>query len=166
MSVLSSNTTVTTERPYFEIERTSSTFGIPDIARSTATVTYCSTSTGESAGAAVITWTWTFVTSGTASIGRSSAARMPRTTKSAVDMSTTARWRRDQAMMRAKSGTSLLLAEGALHDRALEREDAVDDDPLALAQPAQHLDPPGGAAAEGHGMDLEVSVRLQNEHDV
>ena len=31
----SSNTTVTTERPYFEIERISSTFGIPDIARST-----------------------------------------------------------------------------------------------------------------------------------
>ena len=48
--------------------------GMPAIAVSTGKLTYCSTSTGPSAGAAVITWTWTFVTSGTASIGTCAAA--------------------------------------------------------------------------------------------
>src|SRR6185295_600817 len=157
MSVPSSNTTLITERPYFEIERTSSTLGIPDIARSTATVTYCSTSTGDSAGAAVITWTWTLVTSGTASMGSSIADRMPTTMKSAVATSTTARCASDQATMRPRSSTSRLLAEGALQDRALEREHAADDDPLPLAQPAQDLDPSPGALSQGHGVHLEVS---------
>jgi hypothetical protein len=55
MSVSSSNTTVTTDTPYFDSERISVTFGRPDIARSTGMLMYCSTSTGESAGAAVMT---------------------------------------------------------------------------------------------------------------
>ena len=91
MSVPSSKTTVTTDSPYLEMDRTSSTLGIPDIARSTGTVTYCSTSTGDSAGAAVITWTWTFVMSGTASIGRFTAECTPTITRSAVAISTSAR---------------------------------------------------------------------------
>src|SRR5678815_5102427 len=99
MSVPSSKTTVTTDRPYFEIERTSSTFGIPDIARSTGTVTYCSTSTGESAGAEVITWTWIVVTSGTASIGSFDAAWIPSATSSNVATRTMGRLRKDQRTM-------------------------------------------------------------------
>lgn len=54
MSVPSWNTTVTTERPYFDTDRTCAIFGKPDIARSTGMLMYCSTSTGDSAGAAVI----------------------------------------------------------------------------------------------------------------
>jgi hypothetical protein len=72
MSVSSSKTTVTTETPYFESERISVTFGRPDMARSTGMLMYCSTSTGDRAGAAVMIWTWMLVTSGTASIGSAS----------------------------------------------------------------------------------------------
>ena len=46
MLVSSRNTIVTTESPYFDTERTSVERGTPAIARSTGTVTYCSTSTG------------------------------------------------------------------------------------------------------------------------
>src|SRR6185503_12399231 len=124
MSVPSSNTTVTTERPYFEIDRTSSTFGIPDIARSTGTVTYCSTSVGDSAGAGVMICTWTLVTSGTASIGRSIAERTPTSTRRPVATSTIARFRNDQATTALRMLTSLLLslffAERPLEDRALD----------------------------------------------
>ncbi len=70
MSVPSLNTIVTTETPNFEIERISSTFGSPLIAPSTGNDRSDSTSSGESAGASVITCTCTFVRSGTASIGR------------------------------------------------------------------------------------------------
>ena len=51
------NTIVTTDKPYREIERTSSTWGIPDIDRSTGKVTYCSISKGEREGAEVMTCT-------------------------------------------------------------------------------------------------------------
>src|SRR6185295_10458872 len=122
MSVPSSNTTLITERPYFEIERTSSTLGIPDIARSTGTVTYCSTSTGDSAGAAVITWTCTLVTSGTASMGRTRAERTPTITSNPVAIRTSARLASDQATTRLSRTTSVLLAERALQDGALQRE--------------------------------------------
>src|SRR3954452_23583717 len=139
MLVASVKTMVTTDSPYFESDRTCSTFGVPAIARSTGTVTYCSTSTGESAGAAVMTCTWTFVTSGTASIGSSSAARTPATTRSRDAMITIARWRRDQATTWVRSCTSLLLAEGALEDGALQGEDPLDHDLFALAQATQDL---------------------------
>src|SRR6188472_315319 len=155
MSVPSSKTTVTTDRPYFEIERTSSTFGIPDIARSTGTVTYCSTSTGDSAGAAVITWTCTLVTSGTASIGRSAADRIPTITRSAVAISTTARWRSDQATMRPRRITSLSFAEAALQDRALDAEHAVDHDLFTRAQAAEDLHAARRRPTQGHGVQLE-----------
>src|SRR3954452_6328638 len=167
MLVSSVKTMVTTDRPYFEIDRTCSTFGIPAMARSTGTVTYCSTSTGESAGAAVITWTWTLVTSGTASIGNSRAERTPATTNSSVAAITIARWRRDQATTLVSSTISLLLfAEGALEDGALEGEDAVDHHPLAVAQPTQDLDASRRSPAQRHRMHLEIAVGLKDEHDL
>src|SRR6476661_946847 len=122
MSVASSNTTVTTDRPYLESDRISVTRGMPAMARSTAVLTYCSTSTGDSAGAAVMIWTWTFVTSGTASIGRSMAELTPAITSSAVPSRTSARCRSDHPTMAVSRRTLLLLAEGALHDRALHGE--------------------------------------------
>src|SRR4051812_32769634 len=166
MSVPSSKATVTTERPYLETERTSSTFGMPDIARSTGTVTYCSTSIGESAGAGVMICTWTLVMSGTASMGRSTAERTPTMIRRAVARRTIARWRSDQATMRPRKITSLLLAEGALQDRALEREDAVDNHLLAGAQAAQDFDATAGGAAHRDRVSLEVAVGLADEDDL
>src|SRR5262245_27367600 len=166
MSVPSSNTTVTTDSPYLVMERTSSTLGIPDMARSTGTLTYCSTSIGDSAGAGVITWTCTLVMSGTASIGSSTAECTPMITSNTVSSSTTARWRSDQATTPDRNFTSVLLAERALEDGALEREHAVDDDLLAGAQAAQDLDAPAGGAAGGDGVKLEVAVGLAHEHHV
>ena len=77
MSVPSSNTRVMADRPKRESERTCVTFGSPFMTRSIGAVTYCSTSTGPSAGAFVSTCTCTLVTSGTASIGNSRAAYTP-----------------------------------------------------------------------------------------
>ena len=64
---------VTTEIPNLEIDRICSTLGRPLIAPSTGNESSDSTSSGESAGASVITWTCTLVRSGTASIGRLTA---------------------------------------------------------------------------------------------
>ena len=55
MSVPSSNTTVTTERPNFDTERISSTFGSPLMAVSTGKVMKLSTSSGASPGLSVST---------------------------------------------------------------------------------------------------------------
>src|SRR5215203_2263382 len=142
MSVPSSKTTVITDSPYLESDRTSSTLGIPDIARSTGTVTYCSTSTGDSAGAAVMIWTCTFVMSGTASMGRTSADRTPTSTSNPVATRTMARCESDQATIQLRRTTSVLLAEGVLEDRALERERAVDNDLLAGPEPTQDFGAP------------------------
>jgi hypothetical protein len=54
-STSSSNVTVTTESPTFEIDRTSVVRGRPSIATSIGYVTWFSTSTGDSPGASVIT---------------------------------------------------------------------------------------------------------------
>src|SRR4051812_40054133 len=116
MFVPSSKTMVTTEIPYFEMERTSVVRGMPAIARSTGTLTYCSTSVGARAGDVVMTCTWTFVMSGTASMGKVAAARAPTRTSSAVANSTRARLRRDQETIAERSDTSLLLAERAAQD--------------------------------------------------
>ena len=64
---------VTTEIPNLEIDRICSTLGRPLIAPSTGNESSDSTSSGDSAGASVITWTCTLVRSGTASIGRLAA---------------------------------------------------------------------------------------------
>src|SRR5688572_22117757 len=152
MSVSSSKTMVTTERPYLDSERTSSTRGIPAMARSTGTVTYCSISTGERAGEVVITCTCTVVTSGTASMGRAMAARMPAATSSTAAAMTMARWRSDQLTVRLSSSNSFLLAEGALQDRALQGEHTLDHDLFAVAQAAQDLAPTAGGAAERDGV--------------
>src|SRR5215831_6979468 len=109
MSVSSSKTTVTTESPYFDSDRISLTLGVPESARSTGTVTYCSTSTGDSAGDEVMTCTWMLVTSGTASMGSSKEDLIPTATKTMVAATTMARLASDQRTMAARSATLLLL---------------------------------------------------------
>src|SRR5262249_53366011 len=141
----------------------STTRGTPAIARSMGTVTYCSISTGDSAGADVMTWTCTLVRSGTASIGSLRAACTPKSTSSNVATSTMGRLRNDQPMMAERARTSVLLAEGALEHGALEREDAVDDHLLARAQAGDDLDLAGGGATERDAVDLEVAVGLAYE---
>src|SRR5688572_2800466 len=99
MSVPSSKATVTTDRPYLDVERTSVVLGMPAMARSTGTVTYCSTSAGDSAGADVMTCTCTLVTSGTASMGSCDAERRPSSVSSSAASTTTGRLASDQRTM-------------------------------------------------------------------
>src|SRR4051812_10842781 len=166
MSVPSWNTTVTTEMPYFEIERICVVLGMPAMARSMGTVTYCSISTGERAGAEVMTCTWIFVTSGTASMESVRAAFSPSRANSKVATRTSGRFRKDQPMMAEKSPTSVDPAKRVLQDGALEREHALDHHLFALTQPCQHLHFASGTLTERELVQLEVRIRLAHEHDV
>src|SRR4029078_4555348 len=94
------------------------------------------------------------------------AERTPTNTSSPVASRTIARCRSDQPTIRVSNHTSLLLAEGALQDRALEREDALDDDLLTTTQPAENLDPALRRSTDGDGVQLEVAVGMAHEHDV
>src|SRR6478609_8744535 len=90
---------VTTEMPNLEIDRICSTLGRPLIACSTGKERSVSTSSGESAGASVITWTCTLVRSGTASTGKLTAEYTPRPATNAVAIRTRNRLFRDDSMM-------------------------------------------------------------------
>src|SRR6187401_3481894 len=165
MSVPSANTTVTTDRPYFDTERISVLRGTPASARSTGTVTYCSTSTGESAGAAVITCTCTLVMSGTASMGSRTAEVTPSAINSRQATSTTGRLASDQRTTEESQLISFLLGERAAQHAALQREDAVDHHGFALAQTREHADSAQAGLAEVDLVQLEVAVGLPDEHD-
>ena len=91
MSVPSSNVTVTCESPNFEIDRTSSSPGRPEIACSTRVVIWRSVSSGESDAATVLTWTMMSGTSGKASIDRRETAIRPVGTSRNASASTTRR---------------------------------------------------------------------------
>src|SRR5262245_29261688 len=106
------------------------------------------------------------VMSGTASIGSSTADRAPTITSSAVRRTTIARWRSDHATTPDRNLTSVLLAERALEDGALEGEHPFDHHLLAGAQAAQDLGAAARGAAERHRVELEVLVGLAHEHDV
>src|SRR5689334_4198424 len=165
MSVPSSNTMVTTEMPYLEIERTSVVLGIPAIARSTGMLTYCSTSVGARAGDVVMTCTWTLVTSGTASMGKVNAARAPKRQSNAAPSRTTALFRSEKATTAESSPTSLLLAEGPAQDGALQGERPLDDDFFVLAQTGDYFDHSYGRFSEPDVVQLEIAVRMPHEHD-
>src|SRR5262249_39587822 len=135
--VSSENTTVTSETPYFDSERTCMVRGSPAMARSTGIVTYCSISIGDSAREDVMICTWTWVRGGTASMGSRSAAGTPSTTKSTAASSTTSRLRKDSWRMPRSSSISGLFAERALEQRALQGKDPFYDHLLAGAQPGQ-----------------------------
>ncbi len=68
---------VTCERPNLESERSSTMSGRPAISLSMGKVTSFSTSSGASAGTAVLICTCGLVMSGTASMGSRSIAQMP-----------------------------------------------------------------------------------------
>src|SRR5467141_797909 len=119
MSVPSRNTAVTVESPYLDVERSSVSAGMPPSTRSTGAVTYCSTSSGESADTAVMTCTCTVVTSGTASMGRLRAARIPPTRRAAAPATTSRRlWSARRTM--AESTPLFLFVQGGLQDDGLE----------------------------------------------
>jgi len=101
MLVPSSKTTVTTESPNLETERTSSRPGSPLIDSSTGVVMKRSTSSGPSAGAEVRICTWMLVTSGTASMGSDRIALRPPTTSSAESARTRKRFLRDHSRIRS-----------------------------------------------------------------
>jgi NitT/TauT family transport system substrate-binding protein len=76
------------------------------LARSIGMVTNVSTSSGPSAGAGVMIWTWTFVTSGTASIGTFCDATAPRRMNTEVSTKTIARRSILHAMRRSINRSS------------------------------------------------------------
>src|SRR4051812_7473158 len=139
MSVPSSKTIVTTDRPYLEIDRISVVRGVPAMARSTGMLTYFSTSTGDSAGAAVMTCTCTFVMSGTASMGSVNAARTPSARKTTDATRTMARFCRDNRTMAERTPMSLFLGDRALESDALQGEGTFDHHLFAFAEAVEDL---------------------------
>src|ERR1041384_7775424 len=95
-------------------------------------LTYCSTSTGDNAGAAVMICTWTLVMSGIASTGSRSAARTPNTASNAVANKTTARFFSDQATIADSSCTLFFLHQRVPQHRALQREGSLRHHALAF----------------------------------
>src|SRR6185369_15560323 len=85
--------------PKREVERTSLSFGSPEIACSKGAETWRSISSGERAGATVFTWTWTGVVSGKASRGSLKKASIPSTATTDQVTMTTRRWLRDQLII-------------------------------------------------------------------
>src|SRR5262249_35395326 len=142
MSVPSLNTTVTTETPNFEIDRICSTLGSPLMAPSTGNESSDSTSSGDSAGASVITCTCTFVRSGTASIGRWSAEYTPSAAIRSVPTITRKRFRSDDSMMAfsmdevstREPELSIVLGLVLEDELTLEDEGAAGDHRLARVQ--------------------------------
>ena len=160
MSVPSLKTIVTTETPNFEIDRICSTSGSPLIAPETGNDSSESTSSGESAGASVITWTCTFVRSGTASIGRWSAEYTPSPATSS------SRHQHEEAVVQRRfddgveHGLGLLFLVGSvLKDQlALEQESAGGDDLVSVGQAGLDLDAVAGLAADLDGPKSEGLV--------
>ena len=165
MSVPSLKTIVTTETPNLEIDRICSTSGSPLIAPETGNDSSESTSSGESAGASVITWTCTFVKSGTASIGKWSAEYTPTPATSKVAISTKKRLFSDDSMMALSMGHPLLTATITPHLRlvlkdqlALEQESAGGDDLSPCVQAGLDHDAVAGLAADLDRSKSEVLV--------
>src|SRR5580698_6621370 len=104
MSVPSLKTIVTTDTPNLETDRICSTSGSPLIAPETGNDNNESTSSGDNAGASVITWTCTLVKSGTASIGKWSAEYTPSPPTRNVAISTKNRLFSDDSMMALSIG--------------------------------------------------------------
>jgi hypothetical protein len=101
MSVPSSKTTVTADKPNLEVDRTSIRSGRPLMACSTGVVMNFSTSSGPRAGDDVKTWTCTLVTSGTASMGSLAIATRPPATSTSDAITTMTRFLTDQSRMRS-----------------------------------------------------------------
>ena len=129
MSVLSLKTAVTCEKPLRESERVLSRPGMPASAVSIGNVTCFSISTGDSAGAKVLTCTCLLVMSGTASIGSRSATRRPRSPREREQQHEPA-----VADRKCEDALIIALAQSSaerLHELGLEREGVGDRDGLA-----------------------------------
>ncbi len=98
--MLSSKTTVMSDKPTFVRERSSVSAGTPVNCSSIGKVTNRSTSAGDSPGALVTTWTRTLVTSGNASIGMVRNAYTPPAASRSAVTTTRTRWRRENASSR------------------------------------------------------------------
>src|SRR5690625_3778697 len=152
MSVPSLKMTVTCERPNLLSERISSSSGSPNMASSTGSVICRSTSSGLSAGASVLIWTCTFVTSGTASIGRRSIDQTPTPMSSPVSARTSKRFLSAKAIMDLMVSSSMpVLADLALGELGAQREGARNHDPVAGVELRAHFH----AAVVGYLADLD-----------
>src|SRR4051794_16170307 len=174
MSVPSSKSATTCEKPNLETERTPSSPFRPPSADSTGKVICRSTSSGASSGATVLICTCTDVVSGKASRGRRTAARTPSATRMAASSRTTNRFLRLNPI-RALSiagtppaiGRSVAApgADGALGDLGREQEGAGGNDLLARPQAPGHLDQIGPAGWPGQDPLRAVAAPLEREED-
>ncbi len=112
MSVPSSNTSVTCDKPKRDSERNSVKPAMPPISVSMGNVTSFSISSGASAGTCVLICTWTLVMSGTASIGSRNADHTPMPTRMNVAKNTNARWRTENSSKRASMFSLCFSAAG------------------------------------------------------
>src|SRR5665647_801727 len=142
MSTPSSKTTVTTDSPALETERTCSRRGSPRMAVSTGKVTNRSTSGGDMPGDVDITSTWMLVTSGKASMGMRRTDQTPRPMRMTTPTRTRALLRRELSMTRSTK-PMLISDQGALAQLGLQEEAARRDDRLTLGEALADLDGPG-----------------------
>src|SRR5437588_3074881 len=155
MSVPSSKTTVTCERPNLEMERELCRRDRPLRACSTGKVTFCSTSSGPRPGTTVLTCTCTGVVSGKASTSSWLTATPPTAASTTAARITAKRCRSEKSMTRFSTripshgrGPSLAFAELVLQQHALEHRAALGGDDLARQQTGEDLRAPLVAGAE------------------
>src|ERR1043166_5636555 len=165
-STRSSNVTVTTDSAALEIERTRSIPGRPSIAVSIGKVTSCSTSTGESPGASVITSTWLGVKSGKASVLSVAKAWRPATIRTSTAPSTAVRFRKEKPSRRSTRApmSHHHPGAGALLELGLEGEGSLDDGEIPRRETVQDHHPASvrGAHLDCAGLEASASLSVGN----
>src|SRR4030042_1781448 len=154
MSTPPSKTTVTTERPDFESDRTWASRGRPRMAISTGKVTNRSTSGGDMPGAADRTSTWTLVTSGKASMEMLRTDQTPRAMRKRTPTTTKALFRSERSIM--PSIMPMFVSQPALAHLGFQEEASRSDDGLPFLEAAEDFDVPGEPFA---GLDLAPGER-------
>ena len=142
----------------------------PAIASSTGRVICRSTSTGDSAGAFVLIWTWTFVTSGMASMGSRSADQIPDADEQTGQRQDQHSLREDEGQEAGQHGTPAQSVRMAVADLralelALEEKGAGDDHALAGLQTLRHFDDVAVAGAQLHRAPREGRALRQRRLD-
>src|SRR5512140_1002280 len=164
MSTPSSKTTVMTESPDLETERTWSSRGRPRMAVSTGKVTNRSTSGGDMPGDVDSTSTWTLVTSGKASMGMRRTDQAPKAMRMTTPTRTRALFRRELSMTRSTK-PMLISDQGALAHLGLQQEAARCDDRLPLREALDDLDRAGEPFPGFHGPANEDPLPCLDEND-
>src|SRR3990170_7344230 len=164
MSTPSSNTTVITERPILERERTSWRRESPPMVVSTGKVICFSTSVGAIPPAWVRICTWTFVTSGKASTGSLFMAHRPAPTRRRVAITTSNRCSSEN--LRILSIIGLFLSEFAFFEFRFQEEPALRRVPLPFFQTRSDFHPASRLGSGRHFPGNEFGVVPCDEQDL